>query len=228
MWWLNDADFILLLASPNLSDSKWVQEEINAATHASIGFLAVRWPKLPQGKESDVLEQLMPDQIRDLQPGWFESKEVEQSHQRLVESAVLQIEEWVAEIRVGAIQQRLQSLMPYLRDSIPEDQFEVEDGIRPGDLQLVHKKSRKLFYARVLPFRPTLELIYSLRQDLTDQRNLTPRPAKALFFYREIDRHDQRISAMEWMLEQVHCEECPARYRVLPYTGDTLDLGWLS
>lgn len=227
MWWLNDADLILLLASPNLAVSEWVQEEINAATHASIGFLAVVWPEEDGKKGSNRLPQLMPDQIVDLLPQSFASTMVEPGQQRLVESAVHTITEKVAEKRVQAIQQRLWSLLPYLKDSIPSES-DVHDGILQGDLKLFHRDSEKLIYARVLPFRPTLDAIYSLRQDFNDPKNFPKLPTKALFFYRENDRHDQRVWAMEWMLEPERPEEALALYRVLPYTGDTLDLGWLK
>jgi hypothetical protein len=43
-WWLNDADLLLALLSPRLTDSKWCAEELTFAQSHSIGIAALEWP----------------------------------------------------------------------------------------------------------------------------------------------------------------------------------------
>ena len=61
MSWLNDSDFVLLLASPRLGESEWVLKEVERAKLSNIGVLGICWPKdsraLPQ-----IVKALMDDQ----------------------------------------------------------------------------------------------------------------------------------------------------------------------
>lgn len=63
-WWLNDADLLLALISPNFGSSTWCVEEFSFAQRQGIGALAVRWPQVLYGQGAGVLPFVDPPNVK--------------------------------------------------------------------------------------------------------------------------------------------------------------------
>ena len=197
-WWLNDADMVLLLVSPNLEDSKWVLEEITFAKLASIGLLGVRWPEAIYGggrTEPLVAETLDPDQQWRLP--LLLGNAANPKEQTLPANAIEELVGLVHLHRARGLRQRLVSLLPLAQQALASE-YRVSSGARLGDLELEHLQSRDRVLARVLPFRPTTDSIYGLHQEAGG--NAQP-PQGIGLFYDENDPHDRRFAALRWLLE---------------------------
>ncbi len=219
LWWLNDADFMLVLASPNLESSPWVMEEIEFANFANVGLLALRWP---QSGPTAVLSTLMPDQIYEL-TGLVGTGVADT--QTLVLDDVEAILHKIEEYRAQAIQRRLLALLPYLTTKLSAQGLTFQPAAGSlGDMVLPSTHPSGDSYIRVLPFRPTLDTLYDLGQEL---RALAAPPAQACLFYMENAPNDRRFLAFDWGLAPERAGETPSRYRLLPFTGETFDLGRL-
>ncbi|MCP4548477.1 MAG: toll/interleukin-1 receptor domain-containing protein [bacterium] len=218
-WWLNDADLILLLCSPNLGESGWVIDEISAANATEVPILGVVWPdcKPPSG--------FFPDQVHRLDTDAFVDPTGKPHEQELTPDAFDEMLREVETFRTQGVRQRLVNLLPYARDSIAP-RFAPRAAASLGDLELDDPSSRGSFYLRVLPFRATVDEIYDLRRELT---GLNPAPREAFIFYPENDPNDPRRTALDWAFAPPRQDEDPRRYRLLSYLGDgDADLGELA
>lgn len=221
LWWLNDVDFVLLLASPHLDSSRWVMEEIEFANIAHVGLLALRWPLPPGSRGPAVLSSLMSDQIYAL-PRLESATTV--AEQTLPRDELEKLLDTIAVYRAQAIQRRLWALLPYLTDQLEAASRPFTPTDRIGDLVLEGANPPGSDYIRVLPFRPTLDTLYAFGQEVMA---LHEPPARALLFYMENDPHDQRCRAFEWCVHSERTGETPSLYRLLPLTDGTFDLGRL-
>ena len=117
--------------------------------------------------------------------------------------------------RSRAIRQRLVNLMPYAQEELSQ-QFDVSPQPRLGDLQLVNRTTREVVFARVLPFRPTLDTVFDLHNEAVD---LKPPPSAIGCYYAENDPTDVRIRALRWMLDVERPKFQPSRHLLWAYTG---------
>lgn len=217
MWWLNDADCVLLLASPGFTSSPWVMKEIQFATITSVGLLSVVWQKSGGvGTDPALLSSLMGDQLF-----FLESTDLvgAGAASTLTDAATVRLLERLAEVRARLVQRRLLNLLSYLQENLVRPGYTLEQGDRLGDFDLKKDGASDSSYVRVLPFRPTVEAIDELRRDLS---GLTPPPSRAFLFYQENDANDRRLAALRWLLEPIRDKERPATYRLLPYDGAPL------
>lgn len=214
-WWLNDADFILLLASPNFRDSKWVLREIQFATLSSIGLLALCWPG-PGGADKDLVSRLDSDQIFLLEDGDLTGSD---DASTLTNAAVSRLLERIAELRVQLIQSRLQELLEFLKKDLSQQGYSLKPLDRFGDFEIQKDNDDDRSFLRALPFRPTIDTIDELRREL---EQLDDPPPRAFLYYYENDARDRRILAMEWLLAPTR-QENPSSYRLMPY--DSLSVG---
>jgi len=223
MWWLNDADFVLLLASPNLESSRWVMDEIEFANIAHVGLLGLRWSDRDGGSAGRpaVLSSLMADQVHALAPlagsGALDTR-------TLAPGDLQAIVHKVDTHRAHAIQRRLVALLPYVREALTAGQLTFAAGGRFGDFLVDRAQAGDACYLRVLPFRPTLDTVYDFGQELIA---IDPPPARGVLCYMENDPTDRRFRAFQWCLEPDRTGQTPSCYRLLPFTGGDLDLAVL-
>jgi hypothetical protein len=216
-WWMNDADFVLLLASPAFTSSQWVLQEIQFASLATIGLLAVVWPSTGTPRPApDVLQNLMQDQLFPLVSADLRGSGAAGT---LTDEATSRLLVRLAEVRARLVQRRLLSLLPYLRDNLARKGYTPVPLERLGDLEFAKPGESERSFVRVLPFRPNVEAIDELRDDLS---RLAKPPAKAFLFYQENDVKDRRLAALQWLLAPVRGSEQPSTYRLLPYDGAPL------
>jgi TIR domain len=216
-WWLNDADCVLLLASPNFTSSQWVMKEIQFATINSVGLLAVVWPKGGGGRtDPALLSSLMEDQIFSLETADLQGAGAAST---LTGAAAVRLLERLAEVRARLVQRRLLNLLGLLQENVRRPGYTLEQLDRLGDFELNKDGESTGSYLRVLPFRPTVEAIDELRRDVS---RLTSPPSRALLFYQENDARDRRLAALQWLLEPIRDKERPATYRLMPYNGAPL------
>jgi len=219
MWWLNDADMVLLLVSPQLTTSKWVMEEVEFANNATIGLLGVRWPESRYAStgqtEPVIANTLFPDQHYRLKDGDLQGDETRPREQTLGKDALDELTTAVNRRRAQAIRQRLVNLLPYAQDEL-SPQFDVRPQPRLGDLQLVDRQTLEVVFARVLPFRPTLDTVFALHNEAVD---LVPPPSAVGCYYAENDPTDVRIRALHWMLDVERPKLRPSRHLLWAYMG---------
>jgi hypothetical protein len=219
MWWLNDADMVLLLVSPRLTTSKWVIEEVEFANNATIGLLGVRWPERVYANtgqaEPVIANTFFPDQHHRLKDGDLQGDEARPREQILGKDALDELTTAVNRRRAQAIRQRLVNLLPYAQDEL-SPQFDVRPQPRLGDLQLVDRQTREVVFARVLPFRPTLDTVFALHNEAVDQ---VPPPSAVGCYYAENDPTDLRIRALRWMLDVERPKLRPSRHLLWTYMG---------
>lgn len=217
-WWLNDADAVLLLASPRFDRSTWTMAEVTFASSASIGLLGVRWPLATYGgaflPEPAAFDALYDDQQLRLQLEDFESTLVPPDLMELKPAAIDKIAGLVMRSRVRAIRRRLADLLPYARHEFARKNLQVLDGARLGDFQLTDDRGRAIV-ARVMPFRPTIDDVHAFSREAA---SMVPCPDDVGCFYAENDLDDQRVKTMEWALEAER-PNVPKRHLWWPYTG---------
>lgn len=217
--WLNDADFVLLLASPRLGDSTWVMHEIEFANLSYVGILALCWPtSLP-----DPVAALMPDQKHLLAEHDLLPEGDDLAEQELAPAVLAEILSKVDRYRARAIHQRLVALLPFFQDAVDAARFEIENGERLGDVRLRDRGTGKRALVRVLPFRPTVSTLNDLYRELAATDDDL---AAVGCYYAENDVNDPGAAALEWALrpERPEDEPGPRRYRLLRYSSQPLRL----
>jgi TIR domain len=218
-WWLNDADFLLLLASPRLGESKWVLQEIEAANLASVGIFALTWPGVT-GETLSPLSALTDDQKIQLGEGDFAGLHAPPSCQRLRRTKRVEIIRQITTYRAQAVQRRMRRQLALLKDSLEERNLTVDEkGHRLGDLKVL-PEGRDPYFVRTLPFRPTLDTVNDLRHEFGGQ----PGPKQVVLYYRENYPRDPRVEALRWMLGPKREGETPERFQLMPDEGNPLDL----
>src|SRR5262249_18049481 len=84
-WWLNDADLLVVLASPCFTLSKWCMEEVSFCQQRVIGVALIQWPeaiyegaaRIPfpgvgaASKPPVIIDRAQPGQMLTLLPGDF-------------------------------------------------------------------------------------------------------------------------------------------------------------
>ena len=211
-WWLNDADLLLVLASPRFPSSRWCMEELTFCQQRFIGVAALQWPKeifsgdrrLPfprigrHGAEPVIVQAAMADQRFQLRPAdfdglhanWRRLKQIDLPSRELRRGTVERIVGLCARQRTIAIRQRLEDLMPLARTVLSADGGKVRTATL-GDL-VVRDRAGKRTFVRVVPFRPQPE---NIRQSCADARGYS----EAGCFYAENDPHDERAEALRWL-----------------------------
>ena len=216
MSWLDDTDFMLVLASPRLGDSRWVLKEIELANLAYVGILGVCWPKA-RGEMPGAVSALMNDQQFPLEMADLEGRpglDEEILSEKKLEELVAEVDRY----RARAVSTRLQALVPFLKDTAHASGFVMSPAERFGDFQLV-RQHPATWHVRVLPFRPKLGTIGDLQRDLLERNALD----SAGCFYAENDVNDPQKAVLEWALrpERPRGEGGPRRFRLVPYVGTT-------
>ncbi|MES9994271.1 MAG: toll/interleukin-1 receptor domain-containing protein [Candidatus Thiodiazotropha sp.] len=233
--WMNDADFVLLLATPQLESSEWVVEEIEFANLASVGLLAVVWP----GEiRANILQTLMPDQIFDLSEKCLQDMDGNEASISNVDLGKLQLKkqtidkllEHIDSYRLQAIQRRLINILPSLHEWARRNGITPKPGTHFGDfwLKSTTQPTANSHLIRVFPFRPTLGSVWDLHQDLEVEDNMSSdHPiSRASCFYFENDVHNMDYQMLNWILEMHHLNEHEGlpNYALIPYCGQPIDL----
>ncbi len=213
-WWMNDADLVLLLASPNFRNSQWILREIQFATLSSIGLLAVLWPG-SAGADEDLISRLHEDQVLPLTSKDFTGSGAAST---LAGMATLRLLDRIAELRARLVQHRLIDLLRFLQTDLARQGYELHPQHRLGDFEIQKARGGPRSFLRVLPFRPTVETVDDLRRDLA---HLADPPSSAFLYYQENDVGDRRLIALEWLLSPLR-RETPSTYRLLPYNTERL------
>jgi len=211
---LNDADVVLLLVSPGLERSTWVAEEVSFANGASIGVVGVLWPEAAYqraGTRPGVTGSLERDQRHRLEDADFRGDPTHEAGRELSNDAVRAIEAMVTRYRARGIRVRLLSLLPYATAHL-SDRFIVKPGTELGALELIAHDTLRPWKARVVPFRPTPEVLH----DIYKQADGHPELAGAGCLYAENDPHEPRAAALKWL---ANAEHAPGSYRLWPFTG---------
>ncbi|PVV12177.1 MAG: hypothetical protein B6D82_10360 [gamma proteobacterium symbiont of Ctena orbiculata] len=232
--WMNDADFVLLLATPQLESSEWVIEEIEFANLASVGLLAVAWP----GGKPNVLETLMPDQIFELPDNCLQRMDGSQARLanddldklQLDKQTIEKLLERIESYRLQSIQRRLVNIVPSLHEWARKNGITPEPGNHFGDflLKTATRSTVTTHLVRVYPFRPTLNSVWDLHQDLANNENVPSNEPlfRASCFYFENDVHNMDYQMLNWILEMRHTKEDEnhPNYTLIPYCGQPVDL----
>jgi len=212
-WWLNDADLLIVLASPRFPNSKWCMEEVTFCQQRFIGVAAIEWPDEIYGgaarlrfptvrrttKKPVVLLATMPDQALTLKPTdfagiratWVKDGDPDLPSRGLTKNALARVLSTCARQRTVSIRQRLEDLIPLARAVAPAGDT-VEDGLSFGDLILREQGGGKS-YVRVLPFRPRPEDLRQASADATGYRAVG-------CLYAENDPYDGRAEAIRWLM----------------------------
>lgn len=203
LWWLNDADLVLILASPNLDQSKWVLEEINFARTHHIGSLVVVWPRdaiawdpahnpMPQVVDtaaSNLKLQLEPTDFTEIAGNTAPGMSRELTPDALSRVCARAFEE-----RAEGIHYRLNNLVVTTRRHIENNRLKVHS-TRLGDLTYVDEQQRTHFL-RVLPFRPDAQSLWDLACDATNAEFVKG-------VYAEIAPGDRRAEGLAWIATAV-------------------------
>jgi hypothetical protein len=207
-WWLNDADLLLALHSPRLTESKWCVEELAFAQTNFIGIAALEWPselyadnnKVKFGgktrlKKPVLLDVIMSDQRMELTWGDFSGvksppgRNPELEKRDLTPKALERVVAFCARKRAAAIHSRLNNLLPLVKDTIGK---QGASGVKQafGDLTFADNQGKQCFL-RVLPFRPLPEHLYGAY-------TAGGTPYLSLCAYSECDAKDVRAEALRW------------------------------
>lgn len=212
-WWLNDADLLLALCSPRLTDSRWCVEELTFAQSHSIGIAALEWPSelyepnnavsfagRPCWPNQVLLDLTMDDQRMKLGLGDFADVDADApgadpklEDRELTPQALERLVGFCARNRAASIRARLNDLLPLVRDTL-DKQGATNISQTFGDLTFYNNAGKPCFL-RVLPFRPLPEHLYRAYADggLTDL---------SLCAYSECDVRDVRAQALRWLAEK--------------------------
>ncbi len=209
-WWLNDADLLIVLASPRFTLSKWCMEEVSFCQQRFIGVAVIQWPqaiyegaaRIPfpdmgaASKPPIIIDRAQPGQMLTLLPEDFAGDSVRGSadptlpERELTQDGLSKVLKLCATQRTVGIKQRLDDLIPcaqrLLNGATP-----VAGGFNPADLTYVNEGVRS--FVRVLPFRPRPE---DIRQACIDGVSYG---TVAGCFYSENDENDPRAKALRWL-----------------------------
>lgn len=209
-WWLNDADLLVVLASPRFTLSKWCMEEVSFCQQRFIGVALVQWPQaiyegVPRipfpgvdaaAKPPVIIDRAQPGQMLPLLPEDFAgdpvpgSTDPELPERELTQNGVSRILKLCATQRTVGIKQRLDDLIPRAQRLL-SGAAPVAGGFNPADLSYLNEGVQS--FVRVLPFRPRPE---DIRQACIDGVGYG---TVAGCFYSENDEHDPRAQALRWL-----------------------------
>lgn len=218
-WWLNDADLLIALLSPNFELSKWCVEEISFAQRQAIGILGVKWPKKFDNPTINIVDSfLMADQIVQLKLLHFKSRRGRRNGGEELAKSELTDEAWEQLLaacnkkRTRSVRARLDNLIKLtpavLESSGPPQQHELGDFI-------FQDVSRGIRFVRVLPFRPRPEHLHE-----ACQKGQHLGYAEAGCLYAENDLSDPRVKAMRWLTDTAGAiSGSLTQPRLWPYCG---------
>lgn len=209
-WWLNDADVVIVLVTPNFQNSRWCMEEIAFAQSSMIGLLGVRWPasvlgdlptrSFPSGTGTStgtsVLEAIDPDQCLELNDADFAgAPDDPMCEQELNDDGLARVLAHCARQRAQGIRLRLEGLIP-LAERVLKPQKKLAPLGPPGDYTFRDRDGVDCF-VRLLPFRP---------DPLSVHDTFTSAGGHGLVgcLYSEYDLSDPRARAMSWLAAGRH------------------------
>lgn len=200
-WWLNDTDMVLVLASPNLEASRWVQEELLFAQLHQIGTLAVAWPRLDLLERSGVpttrpriLETIRSDQQIQLTPEDFTDTSSPASGE-LTAAGLIKVLARAFEQRADGIHRRLNDLVITTRRRIEGKGNTSLMTTRLGDISYEDAEGQSHFL-RVLPFRPDAQALWDLARAASGADVVRA-------VYPEIAPQDSRALGLVWLAAAV-------------------------
>jgi len=210
-WWLNDADVLLVLLSPNFPASEWCMEEITFAQSRSVGLVAVDWPDSvyrtisPRSFPSIVpgvvtrpvvLDAVDPDQRLKLDDSDFAGDALGNLvEQPLSEGGLLRVLESCARQRSICIRQRIDDLVPLAKEALHVTGTFTQ-GKDLGDFEFTNDAGERHF-VRVLPFRPDAKAVWEACQSGAASDI-------AGCFYSEYAVTDIRANALKWLANRPH------------------------
>jgi hypothetical protein len=221
-WWLNDADVVVMLFTPNFENSQWCMEEVQFARASSIGLLAVEWPPIATAPGAlttpRVVDGVDADQRLQLKDTDFVGgSALPWGQAQLTNDALLEVVAHCARQRAIAIRQRLDDLVPLATEVLAGKNKLSAEGSTPGDYSFSRGKDR--YFVRILPFRPDAKCLHEAFQASVGS---TPAYDYVGCMYSEFDAQDKRAKAMNWLAQ---CERgqgaAPsAQLRVWACVGD--------
>lgn len=208
-WWLNDADLLLVLLSPNFEDSRWCMEEIAFAQGRAIPLVVIEWPDsvytggqpfagaATAPTRPSVQKLTSAEQRRKLFDGLARtdfdgSQFVDLWERKLTEAALHEVMALCARQRSEAIARRVEDLAPFAREMLnpsvdPEPLNDV------GDYKYSFADGTTSF-VRVLPHRPSSNSLHAAFAASTGDDVVG-------CFYSECDPNDKRAVALRWMAD---------------------------
>ena len=210
-WWLNDADVVIVLVTPNFENSHWCMEEIAFAQSSMIGLLGVEWPAsvlgvpptrpFPPGAGgasagASVLKAIDPDQRLRLDDVDFAGGPNDPlCDQELDDDGLAKVMAYCARQRAQAIRLRLENLIP-LAERVLKPQHRLQATGAPGDYTFRDGDGIDCF-VRLLPFRPDP---VSVRDTFASAGG----HQRVGCLYSEFDISDPRARAMGWLTAGRH------------------------
>jgi hypothetical protein len=178
---LDDADVLILLASPGLQHSRWVQRELNFARQANIAILVVDLDRHPDTHL--VVRSAMPYQR--FRPATIPAKPADE----LATQDLTNLLGLVYRMRIGSVVRRAINLMPAATTA-----FAAAHGgatLTPGPEvgEFIDAASGDIL--RVLPFRPTIDVLWRVAS-----RSPTQHAVRVV--YPEAVPRDSRVRALRW------------------------------
>jgi len=227
-WWLNDADVLLVLLSPNFEQSRWCMEEIAFAQSRSVALVALEWPDSAYaGKpfadgSSAPTRPVLQDAVNDDQRLRLSDTDGGDSDfagdaaaplctRELTTDALHRVMAMCARQRSLAIWQRLEDLIPFAEEMLRP--VGLERARRAGDFSFQDADGTSHF-VRVLPHRPDARALRDIFQASGNETVVG-------CFYSECDPGDARAESLRWLADRTHEDgRTTRRTRIWPYIGD--------
>lgn len=205
MEWLYDADLVVVLGSPRMSESNWVQREIQAARQGQVGLVVVRWPQEcfdawqagRGGRASgapnvwDPMKLVDPDQLEQLELADF-VRGTADADDALTPAALARVIQKIESKRLLAILERTGSLISRLQFPAPGAAAPVPVQGSLGDFRHADTVTRALTCYRVFPFRPDVEALHDFANDTVGER-----PDRLLALHYDVD--DDATAPIRWL-----------------------------
>ena len=227
-WWLNDADLLLVLLSPNFEESPWCMEEIAFAQGRAVPLVVVEWPdsaysSIPFAAASQAptrpsIQRSASDEQRlkleDLPRAsdFDRALGAELWQCALGNETVRRILALCARERSKAILRRMEDLVPFAKEMLaPSSVFSHQS---PGDFTFSYPAGQQHF-VRVLPHRPTAASLHDAYFASTVEQVVG-------CFYSECDPKDPRAEALRWLADAPRSASgsAPKETHIWAFAGD--------
>jgi hypothetical protein len=207
MWWLNDADIVVLLASPRLGQSDWIRQEVEFAKAANLGMVIVGWPAacFGAGKPAPFIGQPLDPRAKiGLTLADLGLADDDPAAAALFADGAGPVRTQVTNavrdlILARTLDLRTRSILERRADLLGQVELEekkagatVTPGASPGDL--VSRRSSGERLIRVSPCRPEARTIHATAEAAKGQ--------PATFVYPENLPNDPRARAMQWLVDR--------------------------
>jgi hypothetical protein len=215
-WWLNDADCVVLIASPSMPKSRYVRQEIDFANQYGVGVLAVAWYPDPANPDVSIVQTMFPHQVHVLAQGAQSDLTGPPGGEQLTDYALHDVVAFIERRRSHCVWRRLCNLVPDVETLLrrPNARFpnasRPQDGLRLGDLRVESQgpgASKLQRYVRTFPHRPNIDALFALGREVDEgmQGCALPGGDKALWTlqstYLESHAHDPRARALQAFVE---------------------------